>query len=72
MSQNKAFSKPYLLPNDVYQFLFRLSPKSEVTSIKDTYIGKLDIVWCSKFGEKGKIQSVGLNRQVSHYSRSNH
>jgi len=45
-----------------YQFLYRLIPKSEQARLA-TNIGKLDIVWRSSMGERGRLQTSQLQRQ---------
>lgn len=45
------------------QFLYRLVPKSEQARLA-TNIGKLDIVWRSAMGERGRLQTSQLQRQV--------
>ena len=60
----------YLNPMDTRQYLYCLSPKPEL--YKDnkvlkgvTNIGKLDIVWKTNLGEKGRLQTSQLQRVVS-------
>lgn len=50
-----------------HQFLYRLVPKSEQARLA-TNIGKLDIVWRSAMGEKGRLQTSQLQRQVTELS----
>ncbi len=45
------------------QFLYRLVPKTEQARLS-TNIGKLDIVWRSAMGERGRLQTSQLQRQV--------
>ncbi|CAL8093788.1 unnamed protein product [Orchesella dallaii] len=45
-----------------YQFLYRLTPRSEQARLS-TNIGKLDIVWRSSMGERGRLQTSQLQRQ---------
>lgn len=45
-----------------YQFLYRLVPKSDQARFA-TNIGKLDIVWRSSMGERGRLQTSQLQRQ---------
>ena len=57
-------------PYDVRQYLYRLVPKAEVRSDARLLrgvanIGKLDIVWRSNMGEKGRLQTSALQRVVS-------
>ena len=46
-----------------YQFLYRLTPKVG-NARSATNIGKLDIVWRTAFGDKGRLQTSQLQRQV--------
>lgn len=61
----------YLNPMDTRQYLYCLSPKPEL--YKDTKvlkgvtnIGKLDIVWKTNLGEKGRLQTSQLQRVVGY------
>ncbi len=65
----------YINPLDVWQYLYCLTPKPDVR--KDpkvlkgiTNIGKLDIVWKTSLGEKGRLQTSALQRVVSGEGRS--
>lgn len=49
-----------------HQFLYRLIPKSEQARLA-TNIGKLDIVWRSAMGERGRLQTSQLQRQVLYH-----
>ena len=56
-----------LQPSDSRQYLFRLSPKAELKgnfkALKAvTNIGKLDIVWRTNFGDRGRLQTSQLQR----------
>lgn len=60
----------YLKPMDTRQYLYCLTPKAEL--YKDnkvlkgvTSIGKLDIVWRTNLGERGRLQTSQLQRVVS-------
>lgn len=58
-----------LNPLDSRQYLFCLTPKPEsqqnVKFFKGiTSIGKLDIVWRTSMGEKGRLQTSQLERMV--------
>ena len=60
----------YLNPMDTRQYLYCLSPKPELyqdTKVLKgvTNIGKLDIVWKTNLGEKGRLQTSQLQRVVS-------
>jgi len=46
-----------------HQFLYRLIPKSDEARTA-TSIGKLDIVWRTNMGDKGRLQTSQLQRQV--------
>lgn len=59
----------YLNAMDTRQYLYCLTPKPEV--IKElkvlkgvTNIGKLDIVWKTNMGERGRLQTSQLQRVV--------
>ncbi|TUR38417.1 Trafficking protein particle complex subunit 13 [Bagarius yarrelli] len=59
----------YLQPMDTRQYLYCLKPKSEFAEkagvIKGvTVIGKLDIVWKTNLGERGRLQTSQLQRMV--------
>ncbi|XP_051858385.1 probable trafficking protein particle complex subunit 13 homolog [Drosophila albomicans] len=65
-------SKNMLQPNNSCQFLYCIKPKPEIA--KDIKIlreannvGKLDIVWRSNFGEKGRLQTSQLQRLPFEY-----
>uniref|UniRef100_A0A8C7LJQ4 Trafficking protein particle complex subunit 13 n=3 Tax=Salmoninae TaxID=504568 RepID=A0A8C7LJQ4_ONCKI len=62
----------YLQPMDTRQYLYCLKPKSEFAEkagvIKGvTVIGKLDIVWKTNLGEKGRLQTSQLQRMAPGY-----
>lgn len=59
----------YLQPMDTRQYLYCLKPKPEFAEkagvIKGvTVIGKLDIVWKTNLGERGRLQTSQLQRMV--------
>lgn len=59
----------YLQPMDTRQYLYCLKPKPEHAEkagvIKGvTVIGKLDIVWKTNLGERGRLQTSQLQRMV--------
>lgn len=61
----------YLQPLDTRQYLYCLKPKPEYAEkagvIKGvTVIGKLDIVWKTNLGERGRLQTSQLQRMVCH------
>lgn len=64
------FGKNILLhPQAVCQFLYCLSPSDKLSSDLKmlsgaTNIGKLDIVWRSNLGERGRLQTSQLQRMV--------
>ena len=66
---NLRFNKKPLWPNnmldvdDSYQFLYRLTPKLEHAR-SATNIGKLDIIWRTALGDRGRLQTSQLQRQV--------
>nr|CAH7722394.1 unnamed protein product [Callosobruchus chinensis] len=65
------FGKTTILqPQAVCQFLYCLAPNEKLSSDLKllsgaTNIGKLDIVWRSNLGEKGRLQTSQLQRMVS-------
>ncbi|MBN3277194.1 TPC13 protein, partial [Polyodon spathula] len=61
----------YLQPMDTRQYLYCLKPKPEFAEkagvIKGvTVIGKLDIVWKTNLGERGRLQTSQLQRMAKH------
>ena len=63
-------SKNMLQPNNSCQFLYCIKPIAEIANdpkaLKDANnIGKLDIVWRSNLGERGRLQTSQLQRSVS-------
>lgn len=63
-------TRTYLQPMDTRQYLYCLKPKQEFAEkagvIKGvTVIGKLDIVWKTNLGERGRLQTSQLQRVVS-------
>ena len=57
----------YLKSQDSRQYLFSLTPRSDLRlnykQLKGaTNIGKLDIIWRSNFGERGRLQTSQLQR----------
>jgi len=57
----------YISPDDTWQYLYKLTPKLRVddktSAVKGvSSVGKLDIVWLSNFGEKGRLQTSQLQR----------
>uniref|UniRef100_A0AAQ5ZSU3 Trafficking protein particle complex subunit 13 n=1 Tax=Amphiprion ocellaris TaxID=80972 RepID=A0AAQ5ZSU3_AMPOC len=62
----------YLQPMDTRQYLYCLKPKPEYAEkagvIKGvTVIGKLDIVWKTNLGERGRLQTSQLQRMAPGY-----
>uniref|UniRef100_A0A3Q2ZIB1 Trafficking protein particle complex subunit 13 n=1 Tax=Hippocampus comes TaxID=109280 RepID=A0A3Q2ZIB1_HIPCM len=62
----------YLQPMDTRQYLYCLTPKPEYAEkagvIKGvTVIGKLDIVWKTNLGERGRLQTSQLQRMAPGY-----
>lgn len=58
-----------LSPDDSRQYLYCLTPKPDVSSnVKQLRgalnIGKLDIVWRTNMGERGRLQTSQLQRMV--------
>uniref|UniRef100_A0A8D0HC06 Trafficking protein particle complex subunit 13 n=1 Tax=Sphenodon punctatus TaxID=8508 RepID=A0A8D0HC06_SPHPU len=65
-------TRTYLQPMDTRQYLYCLKPKQEFAEkagvIKGvTVIGKLDIVWKTNLGEKGRLQTSQLQRMAPGY-----
>ncbi|XP_017732611.1 PREDICTED: trafficking protein particle complex subunit 13 [Rhinopithecus bieti] len=65
-------SRAYLQPMDTRQYLYCLKPKKEFAEkagiIKGvTVIGKLDIVWKTNLGERGRLQTSQLQRMAPGY-----
>lgn len=64
------FGKTTILhPQAICQFLYCLSPSEKLsTDLKllsgATNIGKLDIIWRSNLGERGRLQTSQLQRMV--------
>ncbi|XP_013145224.1 PREDICTED: trafficking protein particle complex subunit 13 [Papilio polytes] len=61
-----------LQPQESCQYLYRLTPKETISSetkliIAPKNIGKLDIVWRSNLGEKGRLQTSQLQRITPDY-----
>ena len=64
----------YMNPLDIQQYLYCLTPVPNVLNdpkvLKGvTNIGKLDIVWKTNMGEKGRLQTSPLQRVVSSTTR---
>lgn len=72
-ARESTFGKmSYLQPMDTRQYLYCLKPKPEYAEkagvIKGvTVIGKLDIVWKTNLGERGRLQTSQLQRMVLGY-----
>lgn len=69
-SESTFGARTYLQPMDTRQYLYCLKPKQEFAEkagvIKGvTVIGKLDIVWKTNLGERGRLQTSQLQRMVS-------
>ncbi|KAH8281682.1 hypothetical protein KR054_002247 [Drosophila jambulina] len=59
--------KHMLQPNNSCQFLYCIKPKADIAKDIDSLrqfnnVGKLDIVWRSNLGEKGRLQTSQLQR----------
>lgn len=59
-------SSKFLNPQDVKQYLYKLTPKDEKGRTANT-IGKLDIIWKTTMGERGRLQTSQLPRKVPTY-----
>lgn len=62
-------AKNMLQPNNTCQFLYCIKQNLDLTKDirtlqNETAIGKLDIVWRSNFGEKGRLQTSELQKSV--------
>ena len=60
-------------PTNIRSYLFRLSPKQECSNnikqmLNVTDIGKLDIMWTSSIGSKGRLQTTTLERESQNCS----
>ncbi|KNC84462.1 hypothetical protein SARC_03326 [Sphaeroforma arctica JP610] len=57
---------PYINPNDIRQYLYRLTPKTpnDPLARAATVVGKLDISWKTSMGEQGRLQTSQLPRKV--------
>ncbi|KAJ0057178.1 hypothetical protein NL108_002111, partial [Boleophthalmus pectinirostris] len=72
-ARESTFGKmSYLQPMDTRQYLYCLKPKPEYAEkagvIKGvTVIGKLDIVWKTNLGERGRLQTSQLQRMAPGY-----
>lgn len=69
VSESTFGKMSYLQPMDTRQYLYCLKPKPEFAEkagvIKGvTVIGKLDIVWKTNLGERGRLQTSQLQRMV--------
>ncbi|XP_070599382.1 trafficking protein particle complex subunit 13 isoform X5 [Erythrolamprus reginae] len=65
-------ARTYLQPMDTRQYLYCLKPKQEFSEkagvIKGvTVVGKLDIVWKTNLGERGRLQTSQLQRMAPGY-----
>ena len=71
--QRHVFGKyNYLQPQDSRQYLFCLTPRSELkTNYKQlkgtTNIGKLDIIWRTNMGDRGRLQTSQLQRMAPNH-----
>lgn len=55
-------------PQDIRQYLFRLRPRSDqstINAIASTNLGRLDILWRSNLGEIGRLQTNQLVRKAA-------
>ena len=62
----------YLQPQDSRQYLFCLTPKNELkTNYKQlrgaTNIGKMDIIWRTNMGDRGRLQTSQLQRMTPNH-----
>jgi hypothetical protein len=57
----------FIRPNEVTTYMFYLKPRNDITfeQLHSTAtLGKLDIVWMSGFGERGRLQTNQLPKPV--------
>ncbi|VDK67397.1 unnamed protein product [Litomosoides sigmodontis] len=81
-TESGSVEQSYLNPTDVRQYLFCLKPKTADYSLnyfssnkghilchlrKGTSIGKLDMVWRTSMGERGRLQTSALQRMAPGY-----
>ncbi|XP_028403877.1 trafficking protein particle complex subunit 13-like [Dendronephthya gigantea] len=70
-SSNFHLGKSFCLnPNDTHQYLYRIKTKfsptmQEKVKAPSSAVGKLDIVWRSAMGEKGRLQTSQLQKAPS-------
>merc|ERR1712223_1843649 len=62
----------YLQPHDSRQYLFCLTPKNELKSNYKqlrgaTNIGKMDIIWRTNMGDRGRLQTSQLQRMTPNH-----
>ena len=60
----------FIRPNEITTYMFYLKPKPEIPfeQLHSTLtLGKLDIVWMSGFGERGRLQTNQLPKPVKHF-----
>ncbi|XP_065185608.1 trafficking protein particle complex subunit 13-like [Sycon ciliatum] len=55
----------YLADGDTKQVLYRLKPKQVNFARNVSAVGKLDIVWRTNFGERGRLQTSQLQHMIS-------
>ncbi|CAK8675890.1 unnamed protein product [Clavelina lepadiformis] len=67
-NQSVFGSQSYMKPSEVWQYLYwlKLKPENKMQAFTDaaSAIGKLDIVWKSSLGERGRLQTSQLQRAV--------
>ncbi|VDO27151.1 unnamed protein product [Onchocerca flexuosa] len=67
-TENESMEQSYLNPSDIRQYLFCLKPKTTDYSLnhfrKGISIGKLDMVWRTSMGERGRLQTSALQRMA--------
>ncbi len=57
----------FIRPNEITTYMFYLKPRDDVTFEQlhsTSTLGKLDIVWMSGFGERGRLQTNQLPKPV--------
>eukprot|EP00039_Didymoeca_costata_P020045 m.339839 g.339839 ORF g.339839 m.339839 type:complete len:411 (+) comp18997_c0_seq1:210-1442(+) len=54
----------FLNSQDSRQYLYRLSPKSDLDTFKPSnVVGKLEVIWKTNLGEQGRLQTSQLSRK---------
>lgn len=65
--RNSIFGDAFIHPQDVRQYLYKLEPRqgdNDRMARTTNALGKLDIVWRSSMGDKGRLQTSQLTRKT--------